>query len=111
MEAAYADHSFHGNFAFIVGVSAAAMTAFYSCRLMFMTFHGAPRASKEVMDHIHESPQVMLMPLYFLAFGAVVAGGAMYYFFVGGGMESFWGESLLVPGNNTVEEAITCPSG
>ena len=110
VEAAFADHSAHGTFAFIVGVSAAAMTAFYSCRLMFMTFHGTPRASKEVMSHIHESPQVMLIPLYFLAAGAVIAGGAMYTFFVGSGMESFWGESLKVlPGNNTVEEAHHVP--
>jgi len=110
VEAAYADHSGHGTFAFVIGVSAAAMTAFYSCRLMFMTFHGKPRASQEVMSHIHESPQVMLMPLYFLALGAVIAGGGMYYFFVGDGMEAFWGESLLVlPGNNTVEEAHHVP--
>src|SRR3546814_13970943 len=64
VEAAFADHSMHGNFAFTMGVLAAFMTAFYSCRLMFMTFHGRPRASKEVMNHVHESPQVMLIPLY-----------------------------------------------
>src|SRR3546814_14424072 len=43
VEAAFADHSMHGNFAFTMGVLAAFMTAFYSCRLMFITFPGRPR--------------------------------------------------------------------
>ena len=110
VESAFADHSTHGNFAFAMGVLAAFMTAFYSCRLMFMTFHGKPRASKETMSHVHESPQVMLIPLYVLAFGAVFAGFAAYEFFVGHYMEEFWGESLAVlPGNNTVEAAHHVP--
>ena len=110
VEAAFADHSVHGNFAFTMGVVAAFMTAFYSCRLMFMTFHGKPRASKEVMSHVHESPQVMLVPLYVLAFGAVFAGLAAYEYFVGHHMEEFWGEALKVlPGNNTVEDAHHVP--
>ncbi|MEQ8357775.1 MAG: NADH-quinone oxidoreductase subunit L [Kiloniellaceae bacterium] len=110
IEAAFADGSPHGNFAFAMGVMAAFMTAFYSCRLMFMTFHGKPRASKEVMAHVHESPQVMLIPLYVLAFGAVFAGVAAYPYFVGSSMEEFWGEALKVlPGNNTVEAAHGVP--
>ena len=55
-------------------VVAALMTAFYSWRLIFMTFHGAPRAPAEVMEHVHESPPVMLVPLYVLAAGALFAG-------------------------------------
>ena len=43
------------------------LTAFYSWRLLFMTFHGAPRASAEVMAHVHESPRVMTIPLILLA--------------------------------------------
>jgi NADH-quinone oxidoreductase subunit L len=110
VEVAFADHSTHGTFAFVMGVLAAFMTAFYSCRLMFMTFHGKPRASKEVMSHVHESPQVMLVPLYVLAFGAVFAGVAAYEYFVGQNMEAFWGEALLVlPENNTVEAAHHVP--
>ncbi len=110
VEAAYAAHSAHGNFAFVMGVAAAFMTAFYSCRLMFMTFHGKPRASKEVMSHVHESPQVMLIPLYVLAFGAVFAGFAAYEYFVGHHMVEFWGDALKVlPENNTVEAAHHVP--
>ena len=61
-------------FAFLLLVIAAAFTSFYSWRLIFLTFHGAPRAPKEVMEHAHESPQVMLVPLYILAAGALFAG-------------------------------------
>ena len=59
------------------------MTAFYSFRLIFMTFHGKPRASEKVMSHVHESPAVMLGPLLVLATGAILAGGIFYQSFVG----------------------------
>ena len=39
------------------------MTAFYSWRLLFMTFHGKTRASSDVYSHAHESPPVMVIPL------------------------------------------------
>jgi len=63
-----------GRFAFWLGIAAAFMTAFYSWRLLFMTFHGQPRASKDVMHHVHESPGIMLKPLVLLALGAVFSG-------------------------------------
>ena len=45
------------------GIAAALLTAFYSWRLLFMTFHGEPRADQHAMEHVHESPLVMLVPL------------------------------------------------
>ena len=74
-------------FAFLLLVIAAAFTSFYSWRLIFMTFHGTPRAPKEVMDHAHESPQVMLVPLYILAAGALFAGLIFAGPFIGEGGE------------------------
>ena len=54
------------------------------------------------MHHVHESPQVMLIPLYVLAFGAVFAGLAAYEYFVGHHMEEFWGElGFLQMGHQT----------
>ena len=73
LEAAYAAHTSVGKYAFIMGIAAALLTAFYSGRLLFMTFHGTPRASKEVMDHVHESPLSMTIPLAGLAIGAIFA--------------------------------------
>lgn len=101
LESAFADHSWFGDFAFWLGIAAALMTAFYSARLLFMTFHGAPRASKKVMDHIHESPAIMLVPLFVLAAGALFAGYTFYEKFVG--HHQIWGESIFVlPENDTV---------
>jgi len=52
LEAAYAHGSAVGNFAYWLGIVAAFMTAFYSWRLLFMTFHGKCRASKELLDNV-----------------------------------------------------------
>ncbi len=105
LESAYAAHNCTGKFAFVLGTAAAFMTAFYSWRLLFMTFHGTPRASEEVMHHIHESPPVMLLPLILLALGAVFAG------YIGhdvlGMMEinsKFWNGALAMKGANEVLE-------
>lgn len=84
LEAAFADHSMAGMFAWGLGIAAAVMTAFYSWRLLFMTFHGAPRADEKVMAHVHESPPIMLVPLAVLAAGAIFAGAIFYKPFVGG---------------------------
>jgi NADH-quinone oxidoreductase subunit L len=62
------------NYAYVLLVLAAMMTSFYSWRLMFMTFFGAPRGDAHTHDHAHESPLVMLVPLGALALGAIFAG-------------------------------------
>ena len=66
IEAAYAAHTPY-NYVFWTLVVAAFMTSFYSWRLMFMTFHGKTRAEPETFKHAHESPYVMLVPLFVLA--------------------------------------------
>jgi len=110
LEAAWAAESGVGRYAFWLGLLAAIMTAFYSWRLLLMTFHGRPRADEKVMAHIHESPRVMLVPLIVLALGAVFAGAVGYSQFVGEGMGSFWGDSLLVlPDNESIEAAHHVP--
>ncbi len=80
-----------GRFAFILGVLAALMTAFYSWRLIFMTFYGKPRASQTVMHHVHESPGIMLWPLLVLVAGTLFAGamGANVLHMVSGDA-TFW---------------------
>ena len=55
-----------------------------------MTFHGAPRADQETMEHVHESPNVMLIPLYVLAVGALVAGFVFKDYFIGHEYKEFW---------------------
>jgi NADH-quinone oxidoreductase subunit L len=94
--AAYAADSGVGTYAFVIGVIAASLTAFYSWRLLFMTFHGKPRADHHTMKHVHESPWIMLAPLIFLAIGAVIAGKLAVEWFIGADRAEFWGKSLLV---------------
>src|SRR5205823_10872434 len=53
---AFAAGSGVGTYAFVMGILAATLTAFYSWRLLFMTFHGKPRADHHTMEHVHESP-------------------------------------------------------
>ncbi len=79
LEAAYAAGTTQGFVAYGLGIAAAFMTAFYSWRLLFMTFHGTPRADHHVMEHVHESPRIMLLPLLPLVFGAIFAGAIGYY--------------------------------
>ncbi|TNE38484.1 MAG: NADH-quinone oxidoreductase subunit L [Alphaproteobacteria bacterium] len=110
IEAAFSAGSQVGEYAFWMGVAAAVLTAFYSWRLIFMTFHGKPRASKEVMSHIHESPNVMLIPLYILAAGAVFAGMVFAKYMIGHGYEEFWGEALFFkPENHIMHEMHDVP--
>ncbi len=74
IESAWGAHSPAGDFAFWALVIAAFMTSFYSWRLMFLTFFGAPRGDRHTHEHAHESPAVMVIPLAGLALGAVFAG-------------------------------------
>ena len=100
IESAFAAHTSVGDYAFWAGVAAALLTAFYSGRLIFMTFHGEPRASKEVMAHVHESPKVMLIPLAVLAAGAIFAGFLFHTVMTGEEFQEFWGTSVLMLENS-----------
>ena len=105
LEATFARDTGVGYYAFYIGIFVAGLTAFYSWRLIFMTFHGECRAPKSVQDKIHESPLVMTLPLIFLAVGALFAGKLGYEFFGGESMNAFWGTALLVLKENTTIEA------
>jgi NADH-quinone oxidoreductase subunit L len=104
VEASYAAATPH-QYAFWALTIAAFMTAFYSWRLMFMTFHGETRADHETFEHAHESPPVMLVPLAILAVGAVAAGAGAP-FFVGNASADFWGKSLFEGADNHILHAI-----
>ncbi len=101
LESAFAAHSGVGAYAFWLGIAAAVMTAFYSGRLLFMTFHGEPRADEKTMAHVHESPKSMTIPLVVLAIGAMFSGYFGYHYFVGEGMKEFWGASIFIAPDHT----------
>ncbi|MFA7414164.1 MAG: NADH-quinone oxidoreductase subunit L [Rhizobium sp.] len=105
IESAYASHSAVSGFAFALLVIAALFTSFYSWRLAFMTFFGKPRASADVMHHVHESPMVMLFPLIFLGIGAVFAGVVFEGYFFGHEYAEFWkGALFTLPENEIIVE-------
>jgi len=93
-------------YAFVLLVVAAAFTSFYSWRLIFMTFFGKPRASADVMHHVHESPMVMLVPLFILAAGALFAGLLFYNDFFGHHYEEFWKAALYTGADNHILEMV-----
>jgi NADH-quinone oxidoreductase subunit L len=110
IESAFAGHNSVAGLAFVLLVIAACFTSFYSWRLIFMTFHGKPRASHDVMHHVHESPPVMLVPLFILAAGALFAGIIFHGAFIGEGYAEFWKASLFtLPDNHILHEIHELP--
>ena len=100
--AAWASHTLIGHYGFYCGLLAAFLTAFYSWRLIIMTFHGAPRADAHAMEHVHESPPVMVFPLLVLAVGACLAGYLFDGLFIGSEQAAFWAGAIGVTPQNHV---------
>jgi NADH-quinone oxidoreductase subunit L len=94
IESAYMSEAGPHMFAFVLLVIAAFCTSFYSWRLAFMTFNGPTRADKETIAHSHESPMVMLVPLFVLAVGALIAGAVFAPYFIGHEQALFWGSAI-----------------
>jgi NADH-quinone oxidoreductase subunit L len=96
-------------YAFIMTLGAAALTAFYSWRLLFMTFHGEPH-DREHYEQAHESPLVMLVPLGLLAIGSIAAGYPLLAVFTGHGADTVFHDALrLVTADTLYESAEKLP--
>ena len=102
LEAAWARGNLVGSYGFLCGIVAAFLTAFYSWRLLILTFHGTPRADRHTMEHVHESPAVMLVPLLLLALGAIVTGFVFRGWFIGEDWHEFWRGAIVNGPANTV---------
>ncbi len=63
-----------GRIVWAMGTLVAALTAFYSFRIIFVAFHGKFRGTHEQEHHLHESPKSMTIPLMLLAVGSIFAG-------------------------------------
>lgn len=66
------------SYAYFCVVVGAMVTALYTFRSLFMTFHGAPRMDEHTLSHVHESPWVVWLPLVILAIPSVVLGYMLY---------------------------------
>ena len=100
LENAYFASSNMGLYAYTVGIITALLTAFYSWRLLFMTFHGTTRASNDTFHKAHESPKVMTVPLVFLSVGSIFSGIFLSDYFIGSKEIDFWFVSLVLSHND-----------
>ena len=78
-----------------LAVCGAGLSAFYMFRQLFMTFYGACRADHHTQEHLHESPQVMTLPLIILAVGAALAGFVGLPGVLGGSQFAHWLEPVI----------------
>ena len=78
-----------------IGIFTAFLTSIYSWRLIFKTFHGTYNNKNIELSKVHESPLVMLIPLIFLAIGAVFAGYVFKDYFIGSHFSQFWNNSIF----------------
>ena len=95
IEFAYLRGNTVGYYAAGIGIITAFLTSIYSWRLIFKTFHGEYNNKVINIDETHESPLVMLVPLFILSLGAVFAGFLFKELFVGHGDNLFWAESIM----------------
>ena len=102
LDAAFAAHTPAGYYGWLMGILAAAMTAFYSWRLLLMTFHGTSRADHHVMAHVHESPWVMTVPLMVLSVGALTAGFLLHPVVLGENWSSYWQGAIQLASTNHI---------
>jgi NADH-quinone oxidoreductase subunit L len=74
IEAVHASHLPAATYAYWCVLIGVFVTAFYTFRLVFMTFHGRERMDHHTQEHLHESPWVVTLPLVMLAIPSIVAG-------------------------------------
>jgi len=95
IEFAYLKGNTTGYYAAGIGILTAVLTSIYSWRLIFKTFHGDYNNKKINIKEMHESPLVMLLPLFVLAIGAIFAGFLFKDLFLShSGGSIFWGDSI-----------------
>jgi NADH-quinone oxidoreductase subunit L len=95
LEAAFFSSNSMGSYATIIGVITAILTSIYSWRLIYKTFHGNYRNENYAFEKVHESPLVILAPLFLLTLGAVFAGFLFKDIFIGIDHQFFWNGSIF----------------
>lgn len=104
LELAYGHYTFEGSFSHWVGTISAFFTAFYSMRLIYLTFYNYPNSAQKYLrsQFIHESPLKMTIPLAILAFGSIFVGFFFKDTLIGVGTPFFQGALLMLPVNSEV---------
>lgn len=95
LEVAYAKYSVSGHFSFWLGSLAAFFTAFYSMRLLFLTFLSEPNGYKSCMSQVHDASGFMSFPLIVLGVPSIFVGFLFKDMIIGLG-SNFWGNAIFV---------------
>ena len=95
IEFAYLKGGILGYLSVAVGILTALLTAIYSWRLIFKTFHGKFNNKKINLKAVHESPLIMLLPSSLLVIGAIFTGILFKETFIGINNTNFWNNSIL----------------
>lgn len=104
LELSFGTYYFSGIFAYWLGIISAFFTAFYSIRLIYLTFFKVTNADKNIIESAHESNLFMMLPLFLLAFGSIFIGFIAKDLFLGMGVDT-WNNSLfqLITHNSSIE--------
>jgi NADH-quinone oxidoreductase subunit L len=74
IDAVHLSHRWGSPYAYFCVLTGVFITALYTFRMFFMTFHGKPRMDHHTEEHLHESPWVVTVPLILLAIPSAVIG-------------------------------------
>ena len=85
-----------GYFAAGIGIMTAVLTALYSWRLIFKTFHGKFNNKNLSKSEIHESGLTITIPLLLLVVGSIFSGFLFKEFLIGHDYNNFWRDSILI---------------
>lgn len=103
IEAVHHSQIWGAQYAYMAVLISVFITAFYSFRLMFMTFHGRNRSDNAVIRHAHESPTVVILPLVILAIPSMLVG---FIYFAPVVINNYFGDSIFVLENHDVTGQI-----
>ena len=74
IDAVHGSHRVGSGYAYFCVLSGVFITALYTFRMFFMTFHGKERMDHHTQQHLHESPWVVTLPLVLLAIPSAMVG-------------------------------------
>jgi NADH-ubiquinone oxidoreductase chain 5 len=100
LEIAIGRFTISGFFSYFIGTLAAGLTAFYSFRLISITFFSFPNANLNTYKNIHEVDTLVFIPLFFLSIFAIFFGYIFGDMFKGVGSD-FLSDALFVHPNNS----------
>lgn len=110
LELAYSQYVFHGSIAYWFGTISAGLTAFYSFRILSMTFLSYPNASKKVYDTAHDAAILAMIPMTILAILAIFFGYITRDLYVGMGTDALGNALFTHPSHISLIEAEVIPT-